>query len=287
MKQYISTLFIVNFVFSLLCFSQDSITNTIDGKGLKQGIWKTTWSDNETSDKIDGYAIGKYFNDKKEGVWVYYKSSNAIIRRIIYKDDEPFTIVNTYSAKGTDLDGGSLREGKGTLKEYYLNDVLRLDCNFDNGKLDGVLKRYDSKGNIIVLSAYSRGVKHGVEIQYKNQKPFIEKVFQNGLSENYERVYTDGVITSEIIPVSDSVIKVARYFLNGYPKTITFYKKMNGKTYKFGIWRYYDESGFLNKEIHFNGTAGGNVRFFKDKKLLKEEKFSDSNEIVKNSNVDW
>src|ERR1700739_323694 len=285
---------ILSLSFALSAFGQrnDSIPNVIDKDGLKQGKWRISWHDDEFSNNLkqdSGVTIGNYANDKKEGLWTYYFMSEKIKERIIYKNNIPSSILNCYSIKGGELDGGTLKDGNGILKEYFADGMLKVDCGYANGNLNGLYRRYNKYGGVATMVNYVNGLKQGFNIQYTDYKnnSYEQFMYMNDtLVKNYYRVSLKGVIVQELLPIDANLTKHCEYYPNGYPIYIQYFKVINGKSFKSNIWRSYNENGMLTKEIEYTGLVGRKERTYKNGNLIEEKTFEDSNEAVKNSKID-
>ena len=70
-----------------------------------------------------------------------------------YKNDDPFTLHSLKDINGFNLDGGTLKNGTGSLKSYYdpslidgdTSAILATYRSYVNGKLHGEAYNYDKK----------------------------------------------------------------------------------------------------------------------------------------------
>jgi antitoxin component YwqK of YwqJK toxin-antitoxin module len=141
----------------------------------------------------------------------------------------------------------------GSYIEYFVNGHIKINANYENGKLDGFHKEYYEKGGLKYESNYSNGVQFGeTKSYYDNGNVYRKFNLSNG---EYEG-------------------EIKEFKKNGDLKFIcnndkyTFYKKndiacefeYDGKQPK-GIWKNYRNDGTIEYELDFN--------LIKDNKVLK------------------
>jgi hypothetical protein len=58
----------------------------------------------------------------------------------------------------------------GEYKEYYKNGTLKMDLFYNEGKENGIIKYFDSSGNLVARDYYYYGLHSGNAIRYSNSK---------------------------------------------------------------------------------------------------------------------
>ena len=66
--------------------------NTVDLNGMKQGMWKVSLA--------NGYEVGKFLNDEKEGVWLTYNANGSLMAELTYTSGEIRGNYKTYYLNG-------------------------------------------------------------------------------------------------------------------------------------------------------------------------------------------
>ena len=157
----------------------------------------------------------------------------------------------------TVLKGMDVREGMSLT--YHPNGKLAVEAPYKNGKLDGVFRSYDEKGNVIETIGYKNGEEEGYSIRYhengkkKNRENYHQGVL-NGMSEDWDE---NGKLRRQI-PYEDGQIH--------------------------GLVKIYNEMGQIEEEMDFvRGLRNGAYRRYSFGKLVLEAEFKD-NRCVKNCN---
>jgi antitoxin component YwqK of YwqJK toxin-antitoxin module len=87
---------------------------------------------------------------------------------------------------------GNFQNGKlnGVVKEYYENGQLKSEGNSKNGQPDGLLKEYYENGQPQRLTTYANGEVNGLKTEYyENGKKRLEVNFKNGQPDGLEKSY--------------------------------------------------------------------------------------------------
>ena len=74
-----------------------------------------------------------------------------------------------WNGKGYDLFNNivyEIKNGKGIIKEYYNNNILKFESEFLYGERNGKGKEYNSKGRLIFEGEFLNGKKHGKGKEY-------------------------------------------------------------------------------------------------------------------------
>jgi antitoxin component YwqK of YwqJK toxin-antitoxin module len=156
---------------------------------------------------------------------------------------------------------GIYDESNGKKTDYYYSDVVKLEYNLSNGKLNGQFKSYYENGNLKMTGNYLNGEKNGLFKEYNE----------------------DGNIEAEY-----SMINAA---LNGPLKT--FYS--NGKLKRTGTYLNGDEHGNFvefdelgNKEAEYvmsKGLKNGVLKIYENGKLSYSSTFQ--NDVKKGQHVEY
>ena len=157
----------------------------------------------------------------------------------------------------TVLKGTDVREGVSLT--YHPNGKLAVEAPYKNGKLDGIFRSYDEKGNVIETIGYKNGEEEGYSIRYhengkkKNREKYHQGVL-NGISEDWDE---NGKLRRQI-PYEDGQIH--------------------------GLVKIYNEMGQIEEDMNFvSGLRNGAYRRYSFGKLVLEAEFKD-NRCVKNCN---
>lgn len=98
-----------------------------------------------------------------------YFPNGKIHRKILMKNDEVFTCLETYDFQGNIIDGGNLNEGNGKYIQYTFDKTgknesrlaIRTISNFENGIINGYFCRYDEKDSLSEEGEFFLGQKNG------------------------------------------------------------------------------------------------------------------------------
>lgn len=94
-------------------------------------------------------------NGKPHGLYKVYFKNGQLHREVIYENAAIRTVVSTYDMEGNAIDGGSLKDGDGTLVAYYLYDSTGIAemkkfsmLGFAHGVLNGIASHYFENGKL-------------------------------------------------------------------------------------------------------------------------------------------
>lgn len=121
-----------------------------------------------------GYTMarGKYVDQKKDSIWVYYDDRGVISYQEEYKNGAlDGQKVFFYAPQDNKLRVARYeywRNGvrHGEYKEYHDNAELKEEGNYKDGNLDGIVKQYHRNGRIMKVMRYEYAVKHGPWVFY-------------------------------------------------------------------------------------------------------------------------
>lgn len=184
---------------------------------------------------------------------------------------------------GSDSNGNKIEIRQGITREFYSNGQLRGEINFENGKVNGELKKYFENGQIAEISNWKNDTLSGLaKYYYNNGGLYQECNYLNGKLNGEKIIYHENGIARVRLQYKNDLLWQVKanydslgrkldeltiesgtgvlntYYPNGTIKSITEFKegKPNGKS----TW--YFESG--NEQAIFylvNGQKEGNLKF--------------------------
>ncbi len=111
------------------------------------------------------FAEGKYVNQQKDGLWLYYSEpDHKLIAREQYKDGEMHGENLTYYAEtGEILESTHYEEGmkNGPYKKYFPDGKLMTEGKYLNDQLNGLFISYYPNGQVQVRGTYRMGRQTG------------------------------------------------------------------------------------------------------------------------------
>ena len=169
-------------------------------EGKKNGVLiqydtsqKIISTENYSNDIIEGlkrnfYKSGKtksiipYIKGKQDGTAYEYSEDSLITAIIIYKSGilQSFEKINQRDASN---------KKQGIWKEFYDNLEVKKEQKFNDDSLDGYVKEYDVKGNLLSTKKYSNGKRILKAPEIANVEVYKE-VYEDGTLK-YEGVYSD------------------------------------------------------------------------------------------------
>lgn len=132
-----------------------------------KNISGTLCYENIIDDEMYGKLHFKYYFPLKNG-----KLNGRVLTYIKFKNNDNY-YVNSHSEY---KDG--VKNGKEVFYDYQGN--IRIDSDFKNGQLDGVLKEY-SDGVLTLKAEYKNGKEHGKTIYYNEDGMEKIEYFNNGV----------------------------------------------------------------------------------------------------------
>lgn len=118
--------------------------NMIDKNGLKQGIWRTFWSNGDLRSETF------YVNGKKNGLEIiFYDTPDCPEQEAYFKNDTLNGWLIRYSKRCKKIFEEQYVNGikEGWEYEYYDNGIKKAEGYFKNGLLDGFYKVYNKHGD--------------------------------------------------------------------------------------------------------------------------------------------
>lgn len=193
-------------------FQLDSIWKFYDDKGhlIKTINYKEGQKDGPsvTYDTLGRVlAVEYYSNDVKDGLAkTYYPGAgvksitpfvNGKIEGIVYEFSKDSVITGISQYKEGILQGyerinqrDEQNKKQGIWKEFYEDMQVRKEMKFNDDSLDGYVKEYDAKGNLLSTKKYNNGKRILNAPEIANVEVYRE-VYEDGTL-RYEGVYSDG-----------------------------------------------------------------------------------------------
>ncbi len=200
------------------------------------------------------------FNGSDTKKYIKYKNGKVVLIKN-YKKIDPLTQEYKDTSEVNDSD------------IYYNNNIERYNLDGDYIVYDkdekeiyktkfkdgtGLLKTYDSNGNLEIIGNIVKNKQDGIWKHYLNNDLIMEEKYEKGLMKSYKKYYLNGKISSEM--ENDEIKK---YYMNGQ-----LYKK--------------------EKEIDFSEIFNNvlNLAVNVDEKIIKDENVEESKEEVKNNETE-
>jgi antitoxin component YwqK of YwqJK toxin-antitoxin module len=241
-------------------------------KDVKDGPQKTFYSKSKTKTFII------YVNGKAEGQALEFSADSLIIGISTYKGG----ILQGYE-KINQKD--ELNRKQGIWKEFYDNMELKRMRQFNDDSLDGYVKDFDSKGNLLSTKKYNNGKRITKAPEIADVEIYRE-VYEDGTLK-YEGVYSEGEPigthyhyiqklrcdsslfrrddTSDVfirrsfcrnVPIPDSAVE----YFNGI---IVAKGAVDSVRNRVGVWSEYHYTGeFKGRGLYKEGNRVGNWEFF-------------------------
>lgn len=250
---------------------------------IVQGIKRNYYKSGKTKSVIP------FVNGKQDGTAYEYSEDSLITNIIVYKGGilQSFEKINQRDANN---------KKQGIWKEFYENLEVKKEQKFNDDSLDGYVKEYDKKGNLLSTKKYSNGKRILKAPEIANVEVYRE-IYSDGTLK-YEGVYSDGVPigshykykqkmqcdsslflrddTSSVsvyikklvcrnVPVPDSCIE----YFDG---TIVAKGACDSIRNRIGIWTEYHNTGeFKGKGKYTSGNRTGDWEFFYPSGVLEQK----------------
>lgn len=248
---------------------------------VKNGLTKTFYPNGKTK------TITRYVNGKQEGNAYEFSADSVITGITAYKGG----IMQGYeriNQKDTE------KRKQGIWKEFNENFQVKKEMRFNDDSLDGYVKEYDVKGNLLSTKKYNNGQRVLKAPELANVEVYKE-VYEDGTLK-YEGVYSDSVAigthyhyirkrvcdsslfrrddTTDIFvnrfvcrytPVPDSAIE----YFNG---TVVAKGAVDSLRNRTGIWNEYHNTGeFRAKGLYKENNRIGDWEFFYSSGKLEQK----------------
>jgi len=139
--------------------------------------------------KLFGYsgkrmAEGKYINEIKDSVWVYYDDGGVMVSREKYVNGKKEGPSIVYLPDGSKAEERNFKNGveDGEFKQYFDGKKLKGQGKYVNGKMEGRVVYYYPDGIEVAAGFYVNGEKNGPWI-YKDKKGKVteKELYKNGV----------------------------------------------------------------------------------------------------------
>ena len=239
---------------------------------IKEGYTRSFYKNNKTK------SITKFIKGKQEGYSYDFTVASLITGISFYKGG----ILQGYE-KINQKDANNKKQG--IWKEFYDNAIVKKEQKFNDDSLDGYVKEYDRKGNLLSTKKYDNGKRILKAPEIANVLIYKENYDDGTLK--YEGVYLDSVaigthykyikklrcdsslfkrddtttiyirkLVCRNIPIPDSAIE----YFDG---TIIAKGAVDTMRNRVGLWTEYHNTGeFKGKGIYKEGNRIGDWEFF-------------------------
>lgn len=163
-----------------------SSQNVTDSFGRRQGYWKILGAMSIEEGYKDNQIIeeGRYYNNKRQGLWKKYYPTGGLRSEIMYRENHPYGQYKTYYPNGNTEEEGFWKANKNTgqYKRYHENGKPAQNFFFnDYGKRNGVQEYFYPNGTLQLSVEIENGVAHGAyKSYYPDGKLKLEKRITNG-----------------------------------------------------------------------------------------------------------
>ena len=299
-----------------LSFKLDSVWKFYDDSGRIEN--EITYKNDKKnglarSYNIDGDLIIEaiYKNNQKNGIEKSFHKNGSLKRTTMYEQGRPEGKSVEYNEEGLvitkeEYTAGFLKEREeinrmdsngqktGTWKEFYENGEEKWVGSYKKGKIDGIVREFDSKGRLKKLDKFEGGViqedaEEVVFIElYREYYTTGELHLIGGISKGrkqglFREFSKDAEIINSFIYQNDSLLAEGMtdsssllegewiyYFSNGEIQA----KGKYNKSVKTGEWKYFHLNGELEQiGTYKNGVPQGEWNWYFDNKELKRKEF--------------
>jgi antitoxin component YwqK of YwqJK toxin-antitoxin module len=235
------------------------------------------------------HFVVPYINGRADGEAIEYSEDSVKIGITIYKSGfvERYEKINRTNKEGKKQDKWI---------DFFEDGSVKKETNFRDGEIDGYIKEYDRKGNIIKTEKYFGGkkIEHPKELRdikfykeyYSNRNIKFEGGFIDGFPQGFHYYYNINNTIDSVLYYSDGFCLEkgkADTLKNKTGDWIEFYttgeKKGKGKYTtgkKTGEWKYYYGAGNIEQTGKYSarGLPEGDWRWlYESGKTLREETY--------------
>lgn len=242
---------------------------------VREGFSRTFYKSGKTK------TIVPYVKGKMEGTAYEYSQDSLITAISIYKGGilQSFEKINQRDEEN---------KKQGIWKDFYDNQEVRREQKFNDDSLDGYVKEYDKKGNLLSTKKYDNGRRILNAPEIANVEVYREVFDDNTLK--YEGVYSDGVAIgthykyiqklrcdSSLFLKEDSTSTIAVYInklvcrnvpipdsaIEYFDGTVVARGAVDSIRNRIGIWSEFHNTGeFKGKGVYKEGNRTGDWEFF-------------------------
>ena len=204
---------IICFLLPLLTSGQEPL-NVTDSGGLRQGLWKRSYSNGRIMYE------GRFLNDKPVGEWRRYHE-NGFVRAVLNygsADSAQATLFDETGKKAaTGIYVGEKKEG---LWKYFSENRVIAEESYRKGLKSGTGRIYYPEGSVLEESEWKDGTRDGkYKAFFPSGSPFLECIYSEGRRNGHCITY---------YPSGD--LEVEAFYSQDLPD---------------GSWKYYTEKGDL------------------------------------------
>ena len=245
---------------------------------IKQGLLRTFYKSGKTK------SVVPYEKGKPDGTAYEYSEDSLITSIIVYKGG----ILQSFE-KINQRDPNNRKQG--IWKDFYENLEVKKEMKFNDDSLDGYVKEYDKKGNLLSTKKFNNGKPILNAPEIANVEVYTEQ-FQDGTLK-YEGVYSDGVAIgthfkykqkfqcdSSFILKDDSTVNlnappiyISKMVCRNVPVPDSAIEYFDGVVVargavdsvrnRIGIWSEFHNTGeFKGKGVYKEGNRTGDWEFF-------------------------
>lgn len=231
---------------------------------------------------------------KEEGLGIIYYPGGGEYAKLQFKKGMPYTVISCTKADNTPLDGGTLKNGTGSLKSYdlrkgylesvyefkngykegsfinyYSNGAKKMEGTFVAGEMQGQVKAYFKSGALYQSFTFYEGKAQGVCNSYYStgrlhrQETFVsgnlmqaEEFDEVGRKEATEELQNGGLVKTKFDYYPSGAMRSTARFINNF---------------KNGNFNYYYENQALRaREVWHNDTLLSETSWHDNGKLKSE-----------------
>lgn len=264
--------------------------------GKKNGLSKNY----DTTENV--VSIEQYVNDVRNGNAIYYYPGGKTKALVPYVNGKKDGIVYEYSRDSVIISISNYKEGilqgfekinqkdetnrkQGIWKEYDEKMVLRKEQKFNDDSLDGYVKEFDAKGNLLSTKKYDNGRRILKAPEIANVEVYRE-VYEDGTLK-YEGVYSDSLAigthykyiqkircdSSVFLRDDTSNVYIRRLVCKNTPIPDSAIEYFDGVVVAFGavdsvrnrigLWQEFHHTGeFKGKGVYKEGNRTGEWEFY-------------------------
>ena len=270
---------------------------------------KPEYTNTYINDSVNGLCKKYYSNgnikeeryikkQKRDSIYKFYYEDGTLWEEIIYKNGNPYNVINYNKPNGQKLNCCTLENGTGTMKFYDLEGKITSEVNYLNNKKNGQAtyfengiltdegryendmyvgswKEYYKTGELYSVINYESDLKNGKAIYYfKDGSISQEGTFFKDEREGNWIIYNQN---KEI----NSELKYKNGQLDGFAKYYSKGKKISEGEYYYGekinTWQYYNYKGKPEKKVDYGDKSSVDVtkaNKYNDtpKKIAEEDK---------------
>ncbi len=245
---------------------------------IKQGLLRTFYKSGKTK------SVVPYEKGKQDGTAYEYSEDSLITSISVYKGG----ILQSFE-KINQRDPNNKKQG--IWKDFYDNLEVKKEMKFNDDSLDGYVKEYDKKGNLLSTKKFNNGKQILNAPEIANVEVYTEQ-YQDGTLK-YEGVYSDGVAIgthfkykqkyqcdSSLILKDDSIsllskepiyinklvcrnVPVPDSAIEYFDGTVVARGAVDSLRNRIGVWSEFHNTGeFKGKGVYKEGNRIGDWEFF-------------------------